>query len=169
MQTAMLVQPRAMFCEVCFQTSASLNDLRRDRSKLDMCTLRLWRQASKTQGASISQHHSYYRHNGVLSVFMSAAGGEESHLQGIEISSAAAERHTGAHVGAQSFPINSRRSHLFSEWLCCCRARVRLIKQQAFQKKGCTTCLSCPSARSSCHKKPSPSSSLSHVIGYCSS
>ena len=170
MQTAMLVQPRAMFGEMCFQISASLNDFRRDRSKLDVCTLRLWRQASRMQGASISQHHSCYRHNVVLSVLMSAAGGGESHyLKGIEISSAAAERHTGAHVGAQSLSIDSRHSNVFLKCLCCCRARLRLIKQQAFQKKGCTTCLSCPSARSSCHKRPSPSSSLSHVIGYCSS
>ena len=112
MQTAMLVQPRAMCCEACFQNSASLNDLRRDRSKLDMRTLRLSRQASKMQGASISQQHACYRHNGVLPVLMSAAGGGESHLKGIETSSAAAERHTGAHVGAQSLPIDIRHSTL---------------------------------------------------------
>ena len=170
MQNAMLTQPRAMLCEVCLQTSATLNDVRHDRSKLGMCTLRVLRPASKMQGASTSQHHASYRHNGLLSVLMSAVGGGESHhLKGVETSSAAAERHTGAHVGAQSLPIGSRHSSLFSRCLCCCRARVMLIKQQAFQKKGCTTCLSCPSARSSCHKKPSPSSYLSHVIDYCSS
>lgn len=169
MQTALLPQPRAMFCEVCFPTSASLNDLRHNRSKLDICNLRLSRQASKMQGASISQHYACYKHNGIPSVLMSAAGGGEPHLTGVETSSAAAERDTGAHVSAQLFFQSTSTFKCIAKSLCCCRARLRLIKQQFFQMKACITCLLCPSARLSCHKKPSPSSSLSHVIGYCSS
>ncbi|DBB05744.1 TPA: hypothetical protein ACH3X1_012343 [Trebouxia sp. C0004] len=94
MQTAMLPQPRAMFCDVCFQTSASLPH---DRSQLSMYTSRLSRQASKMQGASTSRHYACCRHNGLPSILTSAAGCGEPHLKGVETSSAAAERHLGAH------------------------------------------------------------------------
>ncbi|KAL0022923.1 hypothetical protein WJX77_008050 [Trebouxia sp. C0004] len=49
------------------------------------------------QGASTSRHYACCRHNGLPSILTSAAGCGEPHLKGVETSSAAAERHLGAH------------------------------------------------------------------------